>query len=265
MSDGKSTKEKAAQARAAQVEAEKRSQRRVQVIGGVIVALLVAAIIGVGFFAGRSSTPATDLTLPSPNPQAPIPSGVLGPDSMAPYGVPVGDAPETASTVVVWEDFQCPFCAQFERTQGAELQALGESGAVRLIYRVATFLDGKFPESNLSSARAANAWGAAIDAGKGDEYHALVFANQPSQEGVGYTDEQLLDFGRQVGITGAAYDGFARKVTERTYFGWVSNSSQAFRDSNVPGTPHISVDGQEVPSQYLQAGLVDYLNSVRRQ
>ena len=40
---------------------------------------------------------------------------------------------------------------------------------------------------------------------------------------------------------------------------------EAFRDGNVPGTPYLSVDGQEVPSQYLQAGLVDYINSVRKQ
>jgi protein-disulfide isomerase len=265
MADGRTTRERAAQARAEQLAAEKRSQRRTQIIGAAVVFILAAGIIGVGVIAGRSDGSSTGLTLPAPDPQAARPAGALGPDSATPYGVPVGDAAEAASLVEVWEDFQCPYCAQFERSQGAELQALGESGEIRLVYRVATFLDGNFPEANLSSARAANAWGAAIDAGVGEQYHALVFANQPEKEGTGYTDEQLLDFGKQVGLTGAEYDAFAKKVSDRTFFGWVSNSSQAFRDSNVPGTPHISVDGQEVPSDYLLSGLVDYINSVRKQ
>jgi protein-disulfide isomerase len=168
------------------------------------------------------------------------------------------------STVVVWEDFQCPFCAELETMQGAELQALGESGAVNLVYRVATFLDPKLPEANLSSARAANAWGAALDAGAGDRYHALVFENQPTVEGTGYTDEQLLDLGRQAGITGTAYDEFAAKVADHRYFGWVANSSDAFRSAGVPGTPAVYVDGQEVPAEYLQEGLVAYIDSVRK-
>lgn len=53
-------------------------------------------------------------------------------------------------------------------------------------------------------------------------------------------------------------------MKDRAYFGWVANSSQAFVDGNVPGTPNISVDGQEVPSQYLETGLVAYIDSIRK-
>lgn len=226
----------------------------------------MVAIIAVGALAGRSDrAPSSELALPGPDPAAALPTGTLGTGSATPYGVPVGAAPKTASTVVVWEDFQCPYCGRLERAQGAELRALGQSGAVNLVYRVATFLDQSFPESNLSSARAANAWGAAIDAGVGEEYHAIVFANQPEIEGTGYTDDQLLDLGRQIGLSGSDYETFAKKVADHTYFGWVSNSSEAFRASHVSGTPSVWVDGAQVPPQYLEDGLVEYIDSIRRQ
>ncbi|MFN8168480.1 MAG: thioredoxin domain-containing protein [Candidatus Nanopelagicales bacterium] len=260
MASSRSTREKAAQARAEQLAAEDRSRRR-RIVGGAALVLLLIVAIGVAVLLGRPKADDTALALPAPNPAAALPKGVLGPDSPTPYAVPAGDAPASAKTVQVWEDFQCPFCATFEAAQGADVTALAASGDVRVVYRIATFLDDKFPQSRLSSARAANAWGAAIDAGKGDEFRALVFANQPKDEGVGFTDEQLVELGRQAGITGADLDAFATKVAEHTYFGWVANSSEAFRASAVPSTPNVIVDGQEVPSQYLQSGLVDYIRS----
>lgn len=44
------------------------------------------------------------------------------------------------------------------------------------------------------------ALGCAVDAGKTAEYHSGVFAMQPSKEGDGFTDQQLLDLGKKLAL-----------------------------------------------------------------
>ena len=120
---------------------------------------------------------------------------------------------------------------------------------MQLVYRPTAFLDNNL--GNDASARATAAWGCAIDAGKVKEYHNTVFANQPEQEGTGFTDEQLLAFADEAGITGDALDTFTSCVADRTYLGWAANSTEAFYSSNVQGTPFALLDGVEVPTETL--------------
>ena len=269
-SDGTSTKEKAAAARAEAVKAEKARQRRTSILIGLGLLVLIGLIIGAVVY-NNSQTPAptASITLPAPDPAAALPKSVLPSTDATAYGVPYGTASANVSTVQVWEDFQCPFCAQFEATQAPALQKLAADGKVFLVYRPTIFLDSRYPQSNQSSARATRAWGCAIDGGVGEKYHTTVFANQPppEKEGTGYTDAQLLQFGKDAGLEGATYDTFASCVTNNTYLGWVSNSQQAFKDNAIPGTPTVLLDGKELPASVVNGGgtvLVDYLEANRK-
>jgi protein-disulfide isomerase len=257
------TREKAAAARAEAQKAERARRRRTNMLmgGGVLVA--VALIIGGVVLATRQGvSSASATTLPAANPDAALPSTVLSSSSSQPYGVPTGAASSTTSTVVIWEDFQCPVCAQFEALQGAAIRTMAQEGKIFLVHRPATFIDAKAPESGLSSARATSAWGCAIDAGVGEQFHSSVFAHQPAKEGTGWTDEQLAAFGRDAGLTGAAYDTFASCVTAHTYLGWAANSEQEFLGSGIPGTPTVVLDGREMPSTAL-ATAADWIEQNR--
>ncbi|MCX6433041.1 MAG: thioredoxin domain-containing protein, partial [Actinobacteria bacterium] len=205
-------------------------------------------IIGVAVFAKNSQN--TDpVALPSGNPSAALPTGVLPTDDAHAYGVPYGTGTADVPVLEIWEDFQCPACDAVEKANGAGIESLADSGKIRLIWRTTTFLDGNL--GNDSSTRAAAAWGCAIDAGKAKEYHNVVFANQPETEGTGYTDEQLLAFAGEVGITGAALDTFTTCVADRTYFDWTANSTGIFYSSNIQGTPFALLNGVEVPTETL--------------
>jgi hypothetical protein len=83
-------------------------------------------------------------------------------------------------------------------------------------------------------------------AGKSKEYHTEVFANAPATEGDGYSEELLLGLAETVGITGADLETFTSCVTDGTYEPWALNSTQVFYDSNIPGTPLIKINGQEI-------------------
>ena len=91
-----------------------------------------------------------------------------------------------------------------EEATGDAVRAMVAAGAVEVRYHMLSFLDGRL--GNDSSQRSANAFACSAVTGTQGPYHDTVYANQPAEEGVGYTDDQLRQFGRDVGITGDALD-----------------------------------------------------------
>jgi protein-disulfide isomerase len=212
----------------------------VLVVGGVVVA---------GVVQSRQSAPSVAA-------DAATPTTISDASAAQPWGVRYNSAPGKP-TLAIWEDFQCPFCAELEAANGAGIVALADAGKVNLIWRPTTFIDqgeGAVTGPNpLSSHRATTAWGCAIDAGKAREYHALLFAQQapPAHEGRGWSDQQLLDFATQVGITGDAKTAFDACYASRKYDAWVTNSYAAFTSEAVPGTPAGYLDGTELTPDQL--------------
>jgi protein-disulfide isomerase len=158
---------------------------------------------------------------------------------------PVAGAP----TVDVFEDFQCPACAQFESILGPTLQDLGATGKAKVVYHVKNFLDDNL--GNDSSTRAGNAAFCAADAGKFQEFHNQVFANQPAQEGDGFTDATLKGFAQAVGISGAALTTWQQCLDAGKYVDYVNSvEKQSFADG-VRGTPTIRINGSDVELQSI--------------
>ena len=255
----KTPKQLAAEARAASEAAEKRRERTIRIVGAAVVVLVVAGLLAVGFFAGKdddggnSANPA-----PTADPNAAVPSGVSTENWGVPYGTGwTAENEAKLPTLELWQDFQCPGCAAVEAASGAQIQALANDGKVKLLYRPATFLDSSLASENTangnpnSSARATAAWGCAIDAGKTGEYLTGVYAMQPTDEGVGYSDQQLLDLGSQVGISGDDLTTFTTCVNAGTYLSWTANSQQAFGESGATGTPTGYLNGVELNSSQL--------------
>lgn len=249
-------KELAAQARAAAQAQERRRERMIRIIGSLVVVIVVGGLLAVGFFAGRDGgSTETDSAATKPDKNAALPLGV----TKDKYGVQYGsgwDAKDEAKlpTLELWEDFQCPACKQVEDVAGKDIKALAEKGAVKLLFRPATFLDDRFATQNKSngnprsSARATSAWGCAIDQKKTGEFHSAIFAAQPN-EGLGYSDQTLIDLGTQVGVGDPA--AFGACVKAGKYLGWAANSQQGFVDSNAGGTPTGYLNGVELDASQL--------------
>jgi protein-disulfide isomerase len=251
---GKNRRDRAAAARDAANADERRRERMVRIIGAITVVVVVVGIIGVALVARNSSTTEA-AAVPTADPSASSPAGVLPADDPYKYGVPYGAGATDAPVLEIWEDFQCPACAAVEQANGPGIEALAESGAVQLVWRPATFLDrvndGGAANVASSSTRAAAAWGCAIDAGKTKEFHNVVFANQPATEGDGYTEEQLIGFGTEIGLTGAELDAYTTCVSDGTYLGWATNSGATFQEDGIAGTPFALLNGVEVPTEVL--------------
>lgn len=250
MSDaGKRRREKAAAARAAANAGEKRRERTVRIVGAVTVLVVVAGIIGVAVWA-RSADPSNQpVATVEPDPSAPVPTGVLPSGDSREFGVPYGTGSADVPVLEIWEDFQCPACGAVEAANGSGIAQLAEEGKVQLIWRPTTFLDRNL--GNDASNRAVAAWGCAIDEGKAREYHDLLYANQPEEEGSGWTNEELIALGGQAGISGAALESFTTCVNDGTYRVWGANSTQVFYDSDIQGTPHAKLDGEVLATEIL--------------
>lgn len=248
MSDaGRNRREKAAAARSAAESAEKRRERTIRIAGAATVVAVVVAIIGVAIVARNADPTAGGPADPvaAADPAAKVPAGTLPAGDEHAFGVVYGSA--DGPTLAIWEDFQCPACGALEEANGAGLAKLADEGKVRLVWRPTAFLDRNL--GNDSSQRAIAAWGCAIDQGKAREFHDLVYANQPETEGTGWTDSELTGFAESVGV--ADIPAFEQCVADRTYLAWAANSTQAFYDGNVQGTPFGTLDGVEVPTPTL--------------
>ena len=254
MSKNRTDRQKAAEARAAQIAAEKRRQRMVNIAAIVGVGIVVIAIIGGAWYYSQQTKKDTGAVV---NPDAAVPAGAYGPEEPQAYGIPYGSNPE-APRLEVWEDFQCPACGQFEALAGESLRGLADEGTI-----VLATLPSTSPRPPISppssprracfgrrsgrrSRRSAAAYGCAVDAGVGTEYKATVFAAQPQREGDGWTDEQLLEFGTTAGVSEEDYPTFEACYNDRVYLGWAGNSTDAFYSDAIPGTPTVKLDGQEI-------------------
>ncbi len=112
-------------------------------------------------------------------------------------GVLVGSA-AAGRGMVLFEDPQCPYCRQFEELNGAVITTALQAGELAVEYRMRCFLG---PES----VRADNALALAAEAGRFDELRRALFAAQPDEGTGGFTTEDLLALGAQVGLTGSEF------------------------------------------------------------
>jgi protein-disulfide isomerase len=215
-------REKLAEERRRDAAAAQRRQR----LTNVVVAVVVVAVV-VGIFIAVQSTRNSG---PS---DAALPAGITEPGA----GAAFGDGPVT---VDLWEDFQCPACKAFESVNAESLDKRVAAGDITLVIHPLSFLDQNL--GNDSSLLAASAFGCAIDAGKGLEFHNTVYENQPAENPGqdAWTASDLVGWGNQVGITGGDWETC---VNEVTYRGWAEQVASSQTDAGVTSTPTVFVDG----------------------
>lgn len=269
-----------------------KSAYRSKMVAAAVAALLIG-LVG-GFFLGKAQTgdsgtstaaaseqaPAAEYDTaggwsaegakaeaPLADPTAPLPKGVNDNDSTGmkiPFAWNLKEFKDGIPTVTIWEDFQCPACKAFETTPAIKmLLDKANAGEINLQFRPLAFLDMNL--RNDSSVRATAAWGCAIDAGVGEKYRELVFANQPAQEGQGFTDAELLSGGKLAGLEGDAYTQFEDCFKAGTYKAW-GGTSTAATPQEVGGTPTVMIDGIVVDPKksWDEAELVKAIDAAKK-
>jgi protein-disulfide isomerase len=211
-------------ARAAAAMAEQRRQearRRNLMVGGVVVAIL--AVVAIGYFISRSLDTSGDVDAPAAGSEFGL---TIGPD----------DAP---NEVVIYEDFLCPFCGQFESASRDDLAQLASDGKVQVEYRPFNFLS----QAGDYSARSAGAFSIVLDKAGAEvakKFHDLLYENQPDESGPFPTDADLVKLAVQAGAKESDVKTPIEQDAGKT---WVTNATQSAKDAGVQATPTILLNG----------------------
>jgi protein-disulfide isomerase len=143
------------------------------------------------------------------------------------------------AVLAIYEDFQCPHCRDFEKTFGATLNKIVESGAAAVDYNMVSILNAT---NKGYSMRAANAAYCVADENKDAfvRFHSALFANQPVEgSGSGPDNASLIETARQAGVTG----GVPACINSGKYDDMVKGLAAA---SKITATPTIRLNGQDI-------------------
>jgi protein-disulfide isomerase len=221
-----SRSEKAAAMRAE--VARREARRRSLIITSTIVAVL-ALVIGVFVVISTAQRDAATAAGSTPRNSA---SGSI---TVGQGGAPVA--------LVVYEDFLCPACKQFEVENAAQLSQWISDGTVKVEFRPISFLDRASTDEY--STRALNAAGAVLDLAPNGftSFHDALFAEQPAEGGPGLSDDRLVDLAV---AAGAPRDQVRKLITDRAFEGWTKQVTEAASKAGINGTPTVLVNGTKV-------------------
>jgi protein-disulfide isomerase len=224
-------------------------------IGGIVAAVAILGIV-LAVILGSSSGGSSRASGSSALPQGATGTGggIVANASTAKAGAP---------TLDLYEDFQCPVCGKLEQVFGQQISSMAKAGDIKLVVHMMSFLDAKL--GNDSSVRAAAAAACAADQGKFLDYHGVVYANQPAQEGAGYTDADLMGFASKAGISGSALTTWTKCFDAKTHLGYAKDVETAAEKAGVFSTPTLKLNGKDLPLQQLsQQYLTDQVKAATK-
>lgn len=248
-------REKARVLREEQAKRDKRKRLAWQ-LGAIVGTLAIVAAVFFGFQSWQKSQ-----LNASAGPANMLSDGLVfnaqGPvltEGIAAGGSPVATTPDTASgavNITVYFDYLCPYCGQFETTNGAYIEQLVQNGATLEMHPIAILTNNS--AGTKYSERAANAFAcvANTEPTVALAFNSLLFANQPAEQTAGLSNDELKDFVSQAGATDTAtidkciddsqFKNWVQSATERALAGPIPNSSLA----KLTGTPTVLVNGNQ--------------------
>jgi protein-disulfide isomerase len=248
-------REKARLLREEQRKKERRNKWLIQ--GGVIVVVLaIAALIGTMIF--------NNVRPEGPGPQNMASDGIVlvgGENGIEPVttsaipanGEPTPTEPDESGTVaniVVYIDYLCPYCGQFEQTNSESMRTMIEEGAATLEVHPIAILTNKSAGTQYSL-RAANA--AACVAEESPEaffdFNALMFENQPEELTAGLSNGEIKKLAAEAGASSSVDEC----IDETRFKSWVEDATNRALTQPIPnselesvkGTPTVLVNGKQ--------------------
>jgi protein-disulfide isomerase len=221
-----------------------KARRRRQLLTGAIALVVIAAIVGIGIAVKSSGSN-------SASAKATAPVGAVL-DSYVDGKTHTGDAtaveygsPDAKVTMTVFEDVRCPFCDIFELGARDVYKQFVDAGEVKVEFHVVKLIDVN-DQANGENASGSRNGGSALacaqNAGLFDQYHDVLYDNQPVETTDPWADPSaLITLAKQVpGLDTAAFETCVKNTT---YGGWVDQNWTDFNTLKLQGTPTVEIDG----------------------
>lgn len=224
----------------AKVEAEYKvaRNRRSAVYGSTFGIVLLAVILAI--VVNQALVPSAAPLAPSAV-VADTSGGVSSADAMA---IPIGNSSAPVK-VTVYEDFRCSACGQFESGYQSAYKALVKAGTVELLVHPVDLIDNV--DGGSGSLAAGNAAACAQNAGKFEDYHDVLYANQPAESTDSFSSNStLISYAKQVsGLDTATFESC---VNSGKYDAWIKQNYRDLEqiDGNSTATPTLMANGTKL-------------------
>lgn len=162
------------------------------------------------------------------------------------YASPSMGDPSAPVTVVWYSDFQCPFCAAWDRSVLPEFKRrYVDAGKVRLVMKN---FQVRGPESRTAGQAAA----CAGEQSRFWDYHDSLYAHQRGENSGAFSNQNLKGFAQALGLDPAAFGGC---LDSGRYRGAIDADFEQGRREGVTATPTFIVNGQQrvVGAQPIEA------------
>ncbi len=196
------------------------TQNSTQIAGAIIVAGIIVA----GAILLRGSSAPIQAGIPVPD------KATMGTTTLAPVTSQdrILGNPGSKVTLIMYEDFQCPYCGRFFKdSEGSIVANYVNTGKIDFVYRDFPFLG---PES-FKSAEAARCAG---DQGKFWQYHDYLFTHQNGENKGAFVDANLKSFAATLGLNTTT---FSQCLDSGKYTQAINDSATEGKTAGVNGTP----------------------------
>lgn len=167
------------------------------------------------------------------------------------------------ANIVMYVDYLCPICGDFENTNGEQITSWVTAGNATVEIHPISILD-RLSSGSKYATRAANA-AACVANYEPDTFLAFntaMFADQPAENTTGLTNDELASVAESAGVTSTEV---ASCITDETYADWVEASTQRALAGPIPnsdidtveGTPTVLVNGVKYAGSNSDAAAFD--------
>lgn len=154
--------------------------------------------------------------------------------------------------LVVFSDYQCPFCAKWSEDSLPGMMEYAEAGALRIEWRDINM----YGEPSERAARAAHAAGL-----QGDywEYHDALYAEGEHRAADQLTDEALVKIAEHLGLD---TERFARDMYSDSTTEQVDAAAREGHELGITGTPTFILDGRAIVGAQPDSVFTDIIEHV---
>lgn len=219
------------------------SSRSTYILGGLAILVIAAIVIGGVFWQSNRNKPRNEGYGAVQNSAVQV--------ALQDAGVVRLGLPDAQTTIDVFEDPMCPYCAELEKKHGQEIAQAIDGGKLAVRYHMLNFLN-QLSASGDYSTRAVAASQCVAQAGDAIAYsrfHAALFSpdNQPAERGSSdHSNEQLAQIARDAGVSDAAAQCIANGTNAAQAATDAEAGRQTLAATGAPGTPAVIHNGTVV-------------------
>ncbi len=206
-------------------QSDRERNRKISIVA--VIVLVLGGLVAGGFFLSGRSTEATKA------------SGGSTKVTASGQALVVGDS-DAKVKVIVYEDFLCPYCREFEASSRDLLRENAAAGKVLIEYRPFQLLPDPY------SSAALTAWGAVLQKGTPMQalaFHDLLFSNQPYEAAADKPGaDEFAEWATDAGVE----DQQVLDALMGPDPAFVDAADATAEQAGIKGTPTVLVNGKEL-------------------